>query len=158
MKLAAVLVVYLCGAAAAQPSGGSIGGGGWSGGGGGGGGGGVGDVGGYHEVPARPPSLRGILLLAGGGAFLLAGFVVASRTRPRPGGTRNPVRVSRLDVALEPEARAAATTSLRVLASVTDASTAEGRVVLVHEVALLLRRHAGEHTERGGRRRTGLGL
>lgn len=153
MKLALfILVCLVClvclrGVALAQLSGGSVGGGDFGGVGGGGAGGG--DVGGSfsdsqgaHD-PGGPDSWRGILLLAGGGV-LVGGFALVSRTRPRSHlfAERQGVHVSTLHVALAPAARGAVTSALRAVAYKADVSHARGRAALVHEVALLLRRHA----------------
>ena len=138
---AMVIVAMLCGAALAQSSGGSVGGGGWSGGGASGGSTGVNSSG--DDVSTQPTSgdWRGVALLAVGLAGLAVFLMVPRRPRRWNGAPRE-AHVAVLHVAFAPAARVALTGALPVIARDARPARADGRAALVHELSVLLRRHA----------------
>lgn len=142
---AMVIVAMLCGAALARPSGGSVGGGGSGGGASGGGASGGGTGVGYSasHVPTQPTSgdWRGIALLAVGLAGLAVFVMVPRRPRTWIGAPRQ-AHVAVLHVAFAPAARTALTSALPMIARNAKPARADGRAALVHELSVLLRRHA----------------
>ena len=141
---AMVVVMRLGGVALASPSGGSVGGGSWSGGGGASGGGtGVGY--GTGQVSTQPTSgdWRGIALLTVGLA-VIAVFAMAPRPSRTWRGAPREAHVAVLHVAFAPAARTALTAALLEIARDAMPARAEGRAALVHELSLLLRRHAND--------------
>jgi len=148
IRRAMIIVVMLGGVALAAPSGGSVGGGSWSGGGGTSGaggwsGGGPGVGYGVGQVSTQPTSgdWHGIALLTVGLA-VIAVFAMAPRRPPQWRGTSREAHVSVLDIAFAPAARTALTAALPEIARDAKPARAEGRAALVHELSLLLLRHA----------------
>jgi uncharacterized membrane protein len=156
------LLCALCGAVAAQGTGGSMGGGSWGGGGGGGGGG-------YSSSSSSSSSSdysysSGNYSSSGGSGdlgvdvvFLVLGFLVWAVITVAKGSSVNTdnvyddgsnytppagdsVDVTVLRVAVDGRARKFVQSELARIAKLADTSTPEGRVTMLREVALTLRR------------------